>query len=232
MGSLLGNGTCRPAMTKRSSNRGATCSSALLCMLAAYLPRTTTEAPRRLIIRARSVQSGESNSIIVTMHRRWRDRTAWHHRPVASGQECSGDRRRARTRPRHRQSPLLSSTPDRGPAGAGRTEARDSGVDTSLATHRGPIGSAAFCARPPGVTIILPVVLRSHRSIATVPDSAESTRRSARSLVAGLEWASRARAHDVMSASAVTWPAPARCFGLPPALLPVRGVWTSRHCTA
>lgn len=35
-------------------------------MLAAYLPRTTTEAPRRLIVRARSVQSGESNSIIVT----------------------------------------------------------------------------------------------------------------------------------------------------------------------
>jgi hypothetical protein len=139
MGSLLGNGTCRPAMTKRSSNRGATCSSALLCMLAAYLPRTTTEAPRRLIIRARSVQSGESNSIIVTMHRRWRDRTAWHHRPVASGQECSGDRRRARTRPRHRQSPLLSSTTqDRWPAGAGSTEARDSGVDTSLATRSDP----------------------------------------------------------------------------------------------
>lgn len=135
-------------MTKRSSNRGATC-SALLCMLAAYLPRTTTEAPRRLIVRARSVQSGESNSIIVTMqHRRWRDRTAWHHRPVASGQECSGDRRRARTRPRHRQSPLLSSTPpDRGPAGAGRTEARDSGVDTSLAT-RGPDRIRGFLRAP------------------------------------------------------------------------------------
>lgn len=59
---------------------------------------------------------------------------------------------------------------------------------------RNPIGSAAFCARPPVVTIILPVVLRSHRSIATVPDSAESTCRSVRSLVAGLGWASRARA--------------------------------------
>lgn len=118
-------------------------------------------------------------------------------------------------------------------SGAGRRRAHRGARFGRRYFARNPIGSAAFCARPPVVTIILPVVLRSHRSIATVPDSAESTRRSARSLVAGLEWASRARAHDVMSASAVTWPAPARCFGLPPALLPVPcGVWTSRHCTA
>lgn len=228
-------------MTKRSSNRGATCSSALLCMLAAYLPRTTTEAPRRLIVRARSVQSGESNSIIVTRMLLDLDctddgatvprGTIVPSRLARSAAEIVVERALApATASRHYF--LLRRIAGR-PAGAGRTEARDSGGRRYFARNPGPIGSAAFCARPPVVTIILPVVLRSHRSIATVPDSAESTRRSARSLVAGLEWASRARAHDVMSASAVTWPAPARCFGLPPALLPVPcGVWTSRHCTA
>jgi hypothetical protein len=163
------------------------------------------------------------------LHRRWRDRTAWHHRPVASGQECSGDRRRARTRPRHRQSPLLSSTQDRRPAG--RRRAHRGARFGRRYFARNPIGSAAFCARPPVVTIILPVVLRSHRSIATVPDSAESTRRSARSLVAGLEWASRARAHDVMSASAVTWPAPARCYSVCHLLCSLY-VECGRHATA
>jgi hypothetical protein len=146
MGSLLGNGTCRPAMTKRSSNRGATCSSALLCMLAAYLPRTTTEAPRRLIIRARSVQSGESNSIIVTRMLLDLDctddgatvprGTIVPSRLARSAAEIVVERALApATASRHYF--LLRRIAGR-PAGAGRTEARDSGVDTSLATRSDP----------------------------------------------------------------------------------------------
>lgn len=116
-------------------------------------------------------------------------------------------------------------------SGAGRRRAHRGARFGRRYFARNPIGSAAFCARPPVVTIILPVVLRSHRSIATVPDSAESTRRSARSLVARLEWASRARAHDVMSASAVTWPAPARCYSVCHLLCSLY-VECGRHATA